>query len=404
MFQDPSAPKDARPGTHTNFNHALDYSADTEFNAILRARGIIPDMRPNRPRSPSPEAQRSPSPSLSDLDNMDDDDDIPRSVLEAYRESRMAEVKVQENNRKFGRVYPISKSDYTREVTEASKLDLEGEPEGSGTGVICCLYKPSIPDCKLLMPILDRLAAFYPSSKFVSIISDHCIENYPDKNCPTLLVYRKGDLMGQIVGIGGMGGKDITFQSAERLIFAFRGIDFALKVTEQDSNAGFSSRKTVSSSRPTKDDSDGDDSDEDQTRTKDQLAAAQKEVEERRDDLLRKKAEQGKHQVDHARNVARDVRLENEIIQGQLQADLEAEQDAAAIRHDGVEWQKSAQAKAEVDHAKAVSTAIHKEREGHLPAEATISGIVGQVLADLEDAIEELEIEKREQARKEGEA
>lgn len=46
-----------------------------------------------------------------------------------------------ERNRRFGRVYPIGKGDYKREVTEASMEDLEGEPEGSGTGTVCFLFK-----------------------------------------------------------------------------------------------------------------------------------------------------------------------------------------------------------------------------------------------------------------------
>ena len=56
------------------------------------------------------------------------------------------------------------------------------------------------------MPILNQLAQLYPSTKFISIISDHCIENYPDKNCPTMIIYRKGEMMGQIVGLSAMGG------------------------------------------------------------------------------------------------------------------------------------------------------------------------------------------------------
>lgn len=62
-------------------------------------------------------------------------------MLEKYRAARMAEEHVGEKNRKFGRVYPIGKGDYTREVSEASKEDLENEPEGSGTGVVCFLFK-----------------------------------------------------------------------------------------------------------------------------------------------------------------------------------------------------------------------------------------------------------------------
>lgn len=72
----------------------------------------------------------------------------------------------------------------------------------------------SLPDCKLLSPLLARVAALYPSTKFCSIVSDHCIENYPDKNCPTLLCYRKGEMTGQIVGMGGMGGNKATIEGA----------------------------------------------------------------------------------------------------------------------------------------------------------------------------------------------
>lgn len=77
---------------------------------------------------------------LEDLD-LNKDDALPREVLEKYMEERMAKVKVQESNRRFGRIYPIGKVDYKREVTEASMEELEGEPEGYGTGVVCCLYK-----------------------------------------------------------------------------------------------------------------------------------------------------------------------------------------------------------------------------------------------------------------------
>ena len=43
---------------------------------------------------------------------------------------------------RFGRVYPIGRDDYQREVTDASKVDEdEDEGKGRGTGVVCFLYK-----------------------------------------------------------------------------------------------------------------------------------------------------------------------------------------------------------------------------------------------------------------------
>lgn len=69
------------------------------------------------------------------------------------------------------------------------------------------------------MPILDQLASLYPSTKFVKIVSDHCIENYPDKNVPTMLVYRKGQMMGQIVGLGSVGGLKATLRGEPSKLF-----------------------------------------------------------------------------------------------------------------------------------------------------------------------------------------
>lgn len=62
-------------------------------------------------------------------------------MIEQFRRQRLAELKKMQKAR-FGRVYPIGRDDYTREVTEASKVDLEDEErKGKGTGVVCFLYK-----------------------------------------------------------------------------------------------------------------------------------------------------------------------------------------------------------------------------------------------------------------------
>lgn len=100
------------------------------------------------PPSPSP----PPSPSLQErLEDLDIDelkdasedarDDETARIIEQIRRERLAELQRFQNAR-FGRVYPISREDYTREVTEASMVDAE-DPDmtGKGTGVVCFLYK-----------------------------------------------------------------------------------------------------------------------------------------------------------------------------------------------------------------------------------------------------------------------
>ncbi|GJN91027.1 hypothetical protein Rhopal_004042-T1 [Rhodotorula paludigena] len=259
----------------------INYEEDTEFNDALRRHGIIPPKESSGSRSPSP-PPAPPSPTLSELD-LDDlslakDDATSRQALEEALEKRREREKETLGKRRFGRVYPIGKVDYKREVTEASNEELPGEPEGWGTGVVCVLFKDSIPESKKLMPLIHELASLYPSTKFVSIVADHCIENYPDKNVPTMLVYRKGQMMGQIVGLGSMGGMKATLRDVERILFAFRGVDFHNKVGYDQApvSSQFSSRGDATApvtkggaaageGRPTKPRGDEDDASDDES-------------------------------------------------------------------------------------------------------------------------------------------
>ena len=61
--------------------------------------------------------------------------------MDAFRRQRLAEERSTVKRARFGRVYPIGREDYTREVTEASKISEEDDKDENGTGVICFLYK-----------------------------------------------------------------------------------------------------------------------------------------------------------------------------------------------------------------------------------------------------------------------
>lgn len=142
---------------------------------------------------------------VADLDEeLETADEDEERILLQLRLQRMKELQASQSRARFGRVYPISRPDYTREVTEASKEGRQGEDIDAavrGTGVVCFLYEPGMETCQLVSGYLDTLAERHPATKFVSIIGRQCIPDYPDRNLPTLLIYRNGELRRQIIGL-----------------------------------------------------------------------------------------------------------------------------------------------------------------------------------------------------------
>ncbi|GJJ12211.1 hypothetical protein Clacol_006452 [Clathrus columnatus] len=181
---------------------------DTEFNDALRKHGILP---PREPTPPTPSPPSSPKlqeileqASTSKLQELEDEavDSETERIIAAYRRQRLAELQRTERTGRFGRVYPIGREDYTREVTDTSKEDIPGEPQIKGTGVVCILYKDGQPASVRLLDQINALATQYPSTKFVSIIGNKCIPNYADNLCPTIIVYRAGEVTRQTVSWG----------------------------------------------------------------------------------------------------------------------------------------------------------------------------------------------------------
>ncbi|KAK9455973.1 thioredoxin-like protein [Dipodascopsis uninucleata] len=189
---------------------------DTEWNDILRAHGIIPE----RPPSPSQvieeaienakvnaENHRLSDKEDSELEELEDEEDS--EFLAAYRRKRLLEMQDQTNARsKFGRVFPVSKPEYNSEVTEASK----------DCFVVVHLSLPTAPQSKLLAGLFTQAAAKYGEIKFVDIVGSRAIENYPDRNCPTILVYKDTDVKKQYVTLTLLGGSGMTLMDLERIL------------------------------------------------------------------------------------------------------------------------------------------------------------------------------------------
>ncbi|KAF7726029.1 Allantoicase [Apophysomyces ossiformis] len=181
-------------------------------NDILRARGILPpkdektkdeidDMYTEALLARRQEMESLDNKNLDELDELEDLED-DRILLE-YRQKRLEEMKAAASKEKYGDLTQISKPDFVKEVTEASKECY----------VVVHLFKDYIPACKLMNRHLADLAQQFKSTKFLKIVSDQCIPNYPDRNVPTLLVYGEGDLKANLVGAVQFGGMNMTVQS-----------------------------------------------------------------------------------------------------------------------------------------------------------------------------------------------
>ncbi|CAK5273948.1 unnamed protein product [Mycena citricolor] len=198
---------------------------DTEWNDILRKHGIIAPKTPP-PRTPSPPAPLTLDELLEDFtpeelgelaDDTHNEEDLRR--IEEMRSQRLEEERTANKHARFGRVYPIGREDYTREVTDASLEedpadmaalaeddeddDEDGKPKRlGGTPVVCILYKPGLPRSDVFLTQVNALAARYPRTKFVSIVGDKCIPDLPDARVPMFIVYRRGNLIHQVMAWG----------------------------------------------------------------------------------------------------------------------------------------------------------------------------------------------------------
>lgn len=74
-------------------------------------------------------------------------------------------------------VYPLTKPEFLKEVTEASK---------DGQYVCVLLFQDSVVESRVVEELFSLLARKFPSTKFMKIISTQCIENFPDRCAPVL--------------------------------------------------------------------------------------------------------------------------------------------------------------------------------------------------------------------------
>lgn len=168
------------------------------------------------------------------------------------RQKRFAEIATLRTTSVYNQVYPIQKPEYSTAVTEESQkawiLVLLTSSSGNNVG------------SRLLTDLWRQLASKFGDIKFCQMQADLCIEGYPDKNTPTILVYKDGDIKRQIVTLKELAGDMTSFGDLEDLlrgVGAVKPNDSRLRKREVDDEP---ERGITSGSGPGlgKDDSDSD--------------------------------------------------------------------------------------------------------------------------------------------------
>lgn len=249
---------------NAKFQVQVDPTEDTEWNDILRAHGIIPE----RPPSPSTQIEaaleevlqrqhdnRLEGKDLDELDALEDEED--EDFINMYKQKRMAQIQELANKLTFGTVYPVDKAEYELEVTQASK---------DGKYVLVHLSLLSSLQSRLLSSLMVPLARKFAEIKMCEIPAQRCIQNYPESNCPTLIIYHNTNVAKQYITLAQLGGNGTTQKDLENVLVAVGAVvdnDKRLIINQDDEDDGEERKlrfanKSIRSSRRNDDDDEDD--------------------------------------------------------------------------------------------------------------------------------------------------
>jgi superfamily II RNA helicase len=163
---------------------------------------------------------------IDELDALEDEED--EGFLEHYRQKRLAELSTLQQTSLFNQVYPLQKVDYAREVTEASN---------NAFVLVNLTSQGANVESRVLTELWRQLAAKFGDIKFCEIRADMCIENYPEKNTPTILVYKDTEIRRQLVTLRELNGPRTKLPDLEKLLIeigALKESDVRLKKHDEE--------------------------------------------------------------------------------------------------------------------------------------------------------------------------
>ncbi|MES1913806.1 MAG: hypothetical protein MHM6MM_005962 [Cercozoa sp. M6MM] len=181
----------------------------TEWEDVLIKHGIMeaPEVLPtqdeleNEAREELAEAAREHMEQMSLKTLNELEDDLEENTLERLRRKRLQEMKEAAKRNKYGKLTEILRDEYETEVKDAS---------ADGEWVVCLLYQPQQRESDLMTQCLGELARRRPAFKFVRIVAQQAIDDYPRELCPTLVVYHDGTVVGNLKGVQRFGGLRMT--------------------------------------------------------------------------------------------------------------------------------------------------------------------------------------------------
>jgi Phosducin len=92
-------------------------------------------------------------------------------------------------------------------------------------------------ESRILTELWRELAKKYGDIKFCEIRADLCVEGYPERNTPTILVYRNGEIVKQVITLAELNGLKTSILDLERMLLdlaALKENDARMKSKESE--------------------------------------------------------------------------------------------------------------------------------------------------------------------------
>lgn len=168
---------------------------ETEWTQVQRKHGNLPDLPEEKKEEvyqPTQEELTHKQLSGKTLDQLDEfEDEFDEEILLQYKSERLKQIQQNSTATKYGKVREINATEWKSEVTN-----------DKGHFICIHLYASGSLACDTVDDIMLNLSKKFSAIKFLRIKGSNAIRNFPEKNCPTILVYKDGELVTQFGSFG----------------------------------------------------------------------------------------------------------------------------------------------------------------------------------------------------------